>query len=348
MRKSARPLKTPLAGIWTVLLLLGAPGLGGETRLRAEMPEAQAPAPAENAEKPEAAGAQQKPNPQQTPTKPQIVRDVPFANVGGEKLLADVFLPAGSGPFPGVLLIHGGGWALGDKSEMARIGRRLAERGYAAVSINYRLAPKHKFPAQIDDCRRALAWMRGQAATYKIDPSWLAVFGYSAGGHLAALLATTERDAARAPDQAADGDETAPDDRNELPPLRAVVAGGAPCDFSQVPPEQIVLNYWLGATRAERPEVYQQASPASFASPDDPPAFFYHGEEDNLVPCELSAVLARRLAAIGVPAETYIVPGAGHIRAFFDRAAIEAAIRFLDRIREAGAAQPNHGLGNDS
>ncbi len=258
--------------------------------------------------------------------KPEIrtETDVVYAKAGPVELRADIFSPPGDGPFPGVLLVHGGGWALGNKEQMDFHGRALARRGYVAVSINYRLAPKHKFPAQLDDCRAALEWMRREAKQHHIDPNWLAVFGYSAGGHLAALVGVTDAKAAAKEGAEATG-------------LKAIVAGGAPCDFSTVPPQQAILKYWLGGTRAELPEIYEQASPARFVSAKAPPTFFYHGDSDLLVPRSTSVAMAELLKAAGVTVESHVVPGAGHVRAFFDRAAVEAAIGFLDRQRQADA-----------
>jgi dipeptidyl aminopeptidase/acylaminoacyl peptidase len=117
--------------------------------------------------------------------------------------------------------------------------------------------------------------------------------------------------------------------------LKAVVAGGAPCDFCTMPLEQPILKYWLGGTRGEVPEVYEQASPAKFVSAAAPPTFFYHGDSDLLVPRSTSVAMAELLKAAGVTVESHVVPGAGHVRAFFDRAAVEAAIGFLDRQRKA-------------
>jgi len=255
---------------------------------------------------------------------PPVVRDVVYAKVGSVDLKADVFLPAGDGPFPTVLVLHGGGWALGNKEQMDFHGRRLARRGYAAVSIDYRLAPKFKFPAQIEDCRAALAWMRREADHYHFDRNWMAVFGYSAGGQLAALLGVTEA-------------KELANQKDPPPRLRAVVAGGAPCDFSATPPQLAILKYWLGGTRGELPEIYNQASPLLFVSVDSPPTFFYHGDSDVLVPANTSQAMAKALEKAGVPVETHVVRDSGHVKAFFDRQAVEAAIDYLDRQRKAAA-----------
>ncbi len=108
-------------------------------------------------------------------------------------------------------MIHGGAWSAGDKWNMRDHARQLAQAGYVAISINYRLAPQFKYPAQIDDCRAGLRWVHQVADQYKIDTSRLAVYGYSAGGHLAALLAT--------------------DPLEGLPRIKVAILGGAPCDF---------------------------------------------------------------------------------------------------------------------
>ena len=111
----------------------------------------------------------------------------------------------------------------------------MAKHGYAACSINYRLAPKYPFPAQIDDCKSAVRWLRSHAEKYKIDPARIGGFGYSAGGHLVALLGVTDRsDGLEGPDATADSPSTR---------LQCVVAGGAPCDFRALPADSSRLAY---------------------------------------------------------------------------------------------------------
>jgi acetyl esterase/lipase len=196
---------------------------------------------------------------------------------------------------------------------MNRIADRLAEDGYTCVSINYRLAPKHRFPAQIEDCRAAVAWMRAHQDKLKLDPKRIAGFGYSAGGHLVSLLAT------------ADVLKDEPDTR-----LQCVVAGGAPCDFRPLPAKWDFLAYWLGGTREANPEAYELASPMKYVTADDPPAFFYHGEEDKLVPRFSPEQMVESLKKAGVDASIYLVPKAGHIEAFFSDDAVGKAISFLN------------------
>ncbi|HEX5471422.1 MAG TPA: alpha/beta hydrolase [Lacipirellulaceae bacterium] len=237
-------------------------------------------------------------------------------------LAADVYMPHGSGPFPGMLVVHGGAWTAGSRDELAPIARAFAERGYTAVAITYRLAPQYKFPAQIYDCEAAVRWMRSHAKELKIDPDRIGGFGYSAGGHLVALLGTIHDNDLREPGIAAD----APSAR-----LEVVLAGGAPCDFRVMAEGNKQLSYWLGGSRAEKPDVYREASPATYIQSDDPPMFFFHGENDLLVPISSPTRMVGLLKNAGVAAEIYTVKGAGHIQAIFSRPAVERAMGFADR-----------------
>ena len=250
----------------------------------------------------------------------EVLRDIPFVERDSETLKADVYLPDAAGPLPGVIAIHGGSWLSGDKSRMIVYCEKLAAAGFTAVSINYRLAPKDQFPAQIEDCKAAVRWMRKNAATYKLDPQRLGGLGYSAGGHLAALLGTTDVSSGL---EGADTDGT--DTR-----LQCVVAGGAPCDFRAMPADLRRLAYWLGGTRAEKPRAYELASPANFVSKDDPPMLFFHGDADTLVPIQSAQSMIAKLSAVGVPAQLYAIHDAGHIPAFHDAQATVETVKFFE------------------
>jgi acetyl esterase/lipase len=261
----------------------------------------------------------------QTPAaeSPVVYRNVVYSQRDGEELLCDIYVPRGDGPFPAVLCVHGGAWRIGNKEQMTRASRMLAERGYVAVSINYRLAPDHHFPAQLEDCRDAVLWMQRRANDYRIDPQTIAGLGYSAGAHLVTLLAMTGGDLPAQPTE----DSAVRDPVR----LRAVVAGGTPTDFRNVPEVSRVLAYWLGGTRRELPELYRAASPAHFVAADIPPIFFFHGERDLLVPPDGVETMVKQLEQAGAVAELRILPGAGHIEAFFDDDAYRQGIDFLDK-----------------
>ena len=120
-----------------------------------------------------------------------LTNNIAYSNVDGQELLLDAYIPKADGKYPAVLVIHGGAWRFGNRKQLSNYARALAEKGFSCFAIDYRLAPTHKFPAQIDDCRAAIKWIRNNANKYKVDTSKLGVIGYSAGGHLATLLGTT-------------------------------------------------------------------------------------------------------------------------------------------------------------
>jgi acetyl esterase/lipase len=253
----------------------------------------------------------------------KVLRDVTYVERESGSLKADVYLPEGKGPFPGILVVHGGAWATGSRQQLALVAEYFASQGYTAMAISYRLAPEHKFPAQLHDCIAAVRYFRGQASTYKIDPERIGGFGYSAGGHLVALLGAID------PEDGLDEDSVASDAPSAR--LQVVLAGGAPCDFRPIAVDNNMLTFWLGGTQRERPEAYRLASPASFATKDDPPMFFYHGEKDHLVPITSPQKMTEHLKSAGVTTELYTVPGAGHVQAIGDVEALKHAAEFAAR-----------------
>jgi len=264
----------------------------------------------------------------------RIDRDLVYAQPGGQRLLADAFIPNAPGPHPGVLVVHGGGWMSGGRTQLNRVAEMLAEADYTAVAINYRLAPKHTFPAQIEDCREAVAWMRQNAERLEIDPTRIGAFGYSAGGQLVALLGTTDGTENSPSEQDVKTDAPIDDDGGQTKvdtSIKAFVAGGAPCDFRYIPPKAKYLAFWLGGTREEKPEQYELASPAVFVTPGDAPGFFYHGTNDKVVPMISSVGMVFVMRRAGVPAEIHRVVDAGHIPAAHDVPATQAGIEFFDR-----------------
>ena len=229
-----------------------------------------------------------------------------------ETLRADLYRPQMDGARPAVLLIHGGGWAPPDRrSQMDSIAERLAARGYVVMNATYRLAPRHQHPAPIDDLRQALAWLRANAGELGAQADRIAAFGYSAGGHLAALLGALD---------------AGPDAR-----IQAVVAGGAPTELAKWPNGKLVVRY-LGGRPDEVPDRYAAASPIRHVSTDDPPVFLYHGTLDAVVPVDHATDYKAALDRAGVRNELYLQRGRGHVAAFLlDGGAVAAAIDFLDR-----------------
>ncbi len=244
-------------------------------------------------------------------------------------LKADTYIPKDPGPHPGVLVVHGGAWRMGTRAQLSGVAQQLAMHGFSAVAISYRLAPKDKFPAQIEDCKAAVRWMRSHADELKLDPKRIGGFGYSAGAHLVTLLGTTDVE---------DGLEGVDDPASQPSTrLQAVVGGGTPCDFRDMPPHYRWLSFWLGGTRGELAEQYRLASPASFVTADDPPMFFFHGENDDLVPITQPQGMCQIMKHAHVPAELYVVPKLGHIAAAMDRTALSKSLDFFNSQLKAQA-----------
>ena len=249
-------------------------------------------------------------------------RSIPYKSLeNGKNLLADVYLPeTKESPRPTLLMIHGGAWFSGNKVHVAYHANYAAEQGYAVVAINYRLAPQFKFPAQLEDCRDALVWIAEHAQEYGFDPKRVGVYGYSAGAQLACLVGMGQnqrRDPAE--EQAA------------IPRIRAIVAGGAPCEFSWIPDGAETLAFWLGSSRDVNPDVYAAASPLEFVDANDPPVFLFHGTEDRIVPLLSPKKMEASLSEAEVVHEFHQVDRASHFGAFIDKNARKQAVRFLDK-----------------
>lgn len=242
-----------------------------------------------------------------------------------QALYADVYIPDGErAAWPAVLVVHGGGWEGRSRDDMTGIARRLADRGFAAVNIDYRFAPEFRFPAQLHDVQLALAWMRDEAERLRIDPDRIAGLGYSSGAHLVALAGLVAGTGSPL------NEEYGPKDRGFF----AVAAGGIPSDFSLFDDGRLIRQL-IGAPRAEAPEVYRAASPIEHVHADAPPFFLFHGALDQLVPFEHAEVLHEALLAQGVHSELYRMRLRGHLSAFvFRGGALRQAASFLHAMAE--------------
>jgi acetyl esterase/lipase len=235
-------------------------------------------------------------------------RGLVYKTVSGLELKADIFSPVGvAGAKPAVLVVHGGSW--GSRSgDMEWICRDLARAGFVAVNITYRLAPKFRFPAPVEDVRDAGAWIHAHAAELEVDPKRVAAWGYSAGANLV-LLAALDPSAG----------------------FRAVVAGGTPANL--VPwPDSPVVNDYLGEPLAGHEALWMKASPVNSVRTDSPPVFLYHGASDKIVSSEQEGMMEEALRQKGVPHESYLVPHMGHFLVYlFSQESFERGADFLKR-----------------
>ena len=229
-------------------------------------------------------------------------RDLAYVPGGHERQKLDLYVPAsGEGPFPLIVWIHGGSWTYGSKEGCLPVPWAL--KGYAVASLNYRLSQDAPFPAQIQDCKAAVRWLRAHAAEYRIDRDRFVAWGDSAGGHLAALLGTT-------------GDDPGEGPPRESSRVQAVIDWYGRADLSRVCTDPAMAEHavarLLGGSGPAVTDIARKASPIAHVSPDDPPFLIMHGDRDATVPVQQSEAFAEALQRAQVPVTLVILSGAGH------------------------------------
>jgi acetyl esterase/lipase len=242
---------------------------------------------------------------------PDTVRWEPgieYSAPAGEHLQLNLARPkTGDGPFPTVLCIHGGGFRAGKRESYDGLCLKLAERGYVAATITYRLAPKHQFPAAVHDTKTAVRWLRANAAKYKINPAKIGTTGGSAGGHLAQFLAVT----ANVPEFEGEGGHA-----DQSSSVACVVNVYGPSDFTKSYGKSVdaaeVLPLWLGGNLETAKVQHIRASPLYWVTPDAAPTLCIHGTEDKYVAHEQAVWMVDKLKAATVEAELLTLEGAGH------------------------------------
>lgn len=238
-----------------------------------------------------------------------------------EPLQAEVYQPRGEGPFPGMLLVHGGGWERRSREDMGRLARYYVGLGYVVMNASYRFAPEAKFPAQVHDLQQAMHWLHRESERLRLDTARIAAFGYSAGAHLVSLMALT----------AGTGDDLDQPWGGDLTRPAAVIAGGSPMDLRKYPGGKLVPQF-LGGRINEIPEVFAAASPVTRVHADAPPFLLFHGTRDTLVTIDHAEEFVAALAAEKVPATLERQAGRGHILTFLTvGTALPAADLFLQR-----------------
>ena len=246
----------------------------------------------------------------------EFVRGITFGEADGQPLLLDLAQPKdGAGQFPALVFVHGGGWAAGDRSAYHGMLLGCAKLGIVCVSVDYRLAPRYRFPSQLEDVKCAVRWVRANAAKYHVDAARIGAVGGSAGAHLVGLLGTTGGSGKW---------EGAGGNAGESSAVCLMICHGIPADlllgYEHTPRQAAaegaaarrMLGAFLGGTPAEVRSAYLDASPVQHVSATTPPALLLHGTADPLVPIEQAEVFAAALEKAGVPVELLRMAGAGH------------------------------------
>ena len=237
--------------------------------------------------------------------------DLAYVTNGHARQKLDLYLPSVGKNLPLIIWVHGGAFRMGSKED--ELPLPYLEAGYALASINYRLSQHALFPAQIEDCKGAVRWLRAHANAYGLDPSRFAAWGPSAGGHLAAMIGVTshveEYEVGQHLDESSRVkvvvDYYGPTDFLQMDSQRP--AGGMIHDTPDSPESELV-----GGPIQENPEKVARANPVTYVTADAPPFLIVHGNADPLVPYGQSKLLVAALQAAGVPVTFYTVEGGGH------------------------------------
>ncbi|WP_372728324.1 alpha/beta hydrolase fold domain-containing protein [Nocardioides sp.] len=262
----------------------------------------------------------------------RVERDIAYAPEHGRRGMLDIYRPAHgdlSGA-PVLLQVHGGGWTIGKKEEQGiPLMQHLAAKGWVCVAINYRLSPRHAFPAHVIDVKRAIAWIRENIESYGGDPSYIAITGGSAGGHLAALAAVSANDPAYQP-----GFEHVDTSVQVAVPHYGVYdfAGSTGLRTAELMRDTFLGPRVLQKSWTESPEEFEAASPLLRVSPEAPDFFVLHGAQDSLVPVEQARLFVAELRKASQRSVVYAeLPGAQHAFDVFPSIRSAHIVRAIDR-----------------
>ncbi|MEP6738329.1 MAG: alpha/beta hydrolase [Chryseolinea sp.] len=246
-----------------------------------------------------------------------IYGNIPYNSDTLKKHLLDIYLPANSkGKMPFVVFIHGGGWLGNDKyADMGYMPNTVAamlNNGMAVASIDYRFATQAVFPAILQDCNRAVSFLYDNAEKYSLDKNRIALMGFSAGGHLASLMGTSQNNKV-----------SNLYFHNTYRPFqyKAVVDFYGPVDLVLLPgneDEKSPEGLLIGAAPLSRPDLAKAASPITYIDKNDPPFIIYHGEKDSIVSNKQSKLFSAWLNHYGVKNELTIVKNAPHFGTMYD------------------------------
>ncbi|MBM3140023.1 MAG: alpha/beta hydrolase [Chloroflexi bacterium] len=269
----------------------------------------------------------------------QVDEGVVYGRGGGRELRGDVYTPPGGRPqgAPGVVIVHGGGWREGDRSQLRGYGLRLARQGYVCAAIEYRLLGEAPWPAQIEDVKAAIRWMRANAERLGVDPNRIAITGNSAGGHLSLLAAGTPGLAEFEGSGGHEGVSSAVAASIAFYPVTSFVDRDG----------RLHSTYSFLFGDEKTPERARAASPTSHVRAGFPPALLIHGNRDEVVPPAQSTGCYEALRAAGVPAELHVFADQPHgfdADPRFARHCADVMALFLERYVRAGEPAPTAGV----
>jgi pectinesterase len=257
------------------------------------------------------------------PPSVRKIQDLTYARHGGRDLQLDLYLPArpAAVPAPGIVFVHGGGWRNGVRANFAPMAIRMAERGYAAATISYRLSPEAQYPAAIHDAKAAVRWMRANAARYGIDPDRIAIGGGSAGGQIASLVGVTGGIDRFDPDSLNPG--AGPGTASSA--VQAIVNIDGLSDFTSEAARQYEddpakqpssAGAWFGGRYAEKAALWREASPTFYVNARTPPILFIGSAQARFSVGREEMVA--KLTAAGVPSQVVLLPETPHSFWLFD------------------------------
>lgn len=258
-----------------------------------------------------------------------VAKDLAYGTVDGVALRLDLYRPSVDSPTPTIVWIHGGAWRSGSKESVPI--RKLVASGYAIASVEYRLSPVARFPAQVVDMRQAIQFLKSNAKQYGLDSDRFAIAGASAGGHLAALVGVAR-------EVQFDGEEElSPEDRAVAAIVSLYGASNLESILAQSTPHGLsvrvpALELLLGGTPETHSELARLASPVTHVDARDPPLLLIHGDQDPQMPINQSHELQGKYEAAGLVCEFRVVHGAAHGgKEFYTAAMLEEVHRFLQK-----------------
>jgi acetyl esterase/lipase len=233
--------------------------------------------------------------------------DITYGKAAGEDLKLDVASPKGlDHAVPAVVLIHGGGWTAGKRQDMSSLAKDYAAHGYVGVTISYRFTPKHQFPAQIEDSKCAVRYLRAHAKELNIDPKRIGAMGISAGAHLSMMLGTMD---------SADGLEGDGGNPDQSSKVQAVVSFVGPVNLvidNYTDAQSQILEAFVGGKPKEKVEECRRASPITYINKGDAPMLCFFGSKDPLINLDQAYQITTALNKAEVPGRVEVLLGAGH------------------------------------